>query len=573
MWFADIKKTKCKKCYACVGACPVNAIKVREGKVSIIKERCIVCGRCSKVCNQKNKIILPDINLVKQYIKNGEKVIWYIEPSFAGIYGKYSSKIAKVLENFGLDYIQESIVGIDPVIEVYNNYANKEDDKCYMTSFCPSINNLTQKHHPELIDNLIPVVPSYICHSRLLKEKYGKKCKIVFIGPCIARKVDAYGEDSIDAVLTFGELEKWIRDEGIILDEEDINYEFGSILENRRLYSALGGITDKIVNKKKKINKVDGIEECIEVIEAIKNGKLKNTLFEMTACRYGCLGCLGMPGDSTSYYERKEHLENYLKDNKYKLKEDEDDLYKDLYTNLNKISINKDFLSLYKPFKYPNEEEIREILETMGKNKKEAELNCGNCGYSTCREKAIAVYNNVAEISMCIPFMKKKSEDLTNVLFETTPNLILLVNKDLNIITMNPAAKKFFGINEINKKGIPVIMFLDEEIFNEVKNTKRDLIKEKVNISYNNATVIQSIIWIEDSQIMLWIADDITKDENQEKKYQKMKFDAVSMAQKVINNQMVVAQEIASLLGETTAETKVTLTKLKNIIQEEGNIR
>lgn len=272
-----------------------------------------------------------------------------------------------------------------------------------------------------------------------------------------------------------------------------------------------------------------------------------------------------MPIGNKSYYELKENLQNYVSSENIDI-EDKKESDNKIYKN---ICINKEFKSLYLPLKIPNQEEITKILNLMGKYKKIDELDCGNCGYSKCREKAVAVYNNMAEISMCIPFMREKSEKLTNTIFDTTPNLIIIVNEELDITDMNPSARKFFDIKPGSEKGIPIVMFLEEDKFDKVKNEKKDILKEKINISYNNSTVIQNIIWIEESKVMLWIGDDITKDENKEKKYQQMKIDAINMTQKVINNQMVVAQEIASLLGETTAETKVTLTQLKNLIKEE----
>ena len=205
----------------------------------------------------------------------------------------------------------------------------------------------------------------------------------------------------------------------------------------------------------------------------------------------------------------------------------------------------------------------------MGKYKKSDELNCGGCGYTTCRDKAVAVYNGIAEINMCLPFMRQRAENLANVIFDSTPNLICTIDDDLNIIQFNPAAESFFKVEKFEIKGLPIGMFLDEDKFENVKKNNKNIIREKINLD-NKYTLIQNIIRLEENNVLIWIADDITKDENIEKKLQKMKEDSINMAQEVINKQMMAAQEIASLLGETTAETKVTLTKLKKLILEKG---
>lgn len=239
--------------------------------------------------------------------------------------------------------------------------------------------------------------------------------------------------------------------------------------------------------------------------------------------------------------------------------------------NIN-ISIYKEFPAKDYKLKQPSENELKEILKDMGKYDKSDELNCGGCGYHSCREKAIAVYNNMAEINMCLPFMREKAENLTSTIFEMTPNMIAVVNKELEIARLNPAAEHFFNMSSNKAKNIPIGMFLEEEKFKNVKTSKKNIYKERIILKESNSTIIQSIIWLDKNQVLLWIGDDITEDEKLKNKIKSMKIDAVNMAQDVIDKQMIVAQEIASLLGETTAQTKVTLTNLKQLIKEEENL-
>ncbi|SCH75114.1 MULTISPECIES: [Fe-Fe] hydrogenase large subunit C-terminal domain-containing protein [unclassified Romboutsia] len=569
MWYTNFNKNHCRSCYACVRVCPVNAIKVKNGQAQIMEERCIVCGECSKVCPQKNKLIKSELSKVKQYIKSDSKVVASVAPSFSSIFGNDSKKIPKLLRRLGFDYIEETVVSIDPIIEKYKIYANKDDKNNYITSFCPAMNNLIQKHYPLIKENLIPVISPFIYHGRILKKKYGEDAKVVFIGPCLAKKAEAYYENSVDAVITFGELKKWIKSSNVKLEslsEED----FDETYKEKLLVSIVGETSNFIKDNytKKEIIAVDGIEDSIKILDAIQDKRFTNTLFELNVCRHGCLGGSGMPTDGVTYYERKINLINYAKS----IKEKNYDYSKPSTEILEyKINLDKEFENLSCPLKEPNESEIMQILNSMGKNKKSDELNCGVCGYSTCREKAVAVYNKIAEVDMCLPFMRQKAENLSDVIFDSTPNLIGLIDENLDIIQFNPAAEKFFSIQRGFSKGMPIIMYLDEDTFKNVKDKKTNIIREKITLE-NNRTLIQTIIWLEENNVIIWIADDITKDENIEKKLQKMKVDSINMAQEVINKQMMVAQEIASLLGETTAETKVTLTKLKKLILEKEGI-
>lgn len=573
MWFMGFSKANCKNCYACIRVCPVHAIKVKNEQVHIVKERCIACGNCFKACPQNAKLIKSEIDMVKHYIKGRKKVVASIAPSFASIFGVNSNKIPKALKILGFDCVEETASISDLIINEYNKYANMDDDKTYITSFCPPVNDLIQKYFSEISKNIIPVASPAIVHARVLKERYGSDIKVVFIGPCLAKKSDSHDEKSIDIVLTFEELENWLNEEDIKLDkleEEPFDY----VSKEKRLLPIIGGPTKYIEDKipRKNIIQADGIDDCIVLIKEIMDGKFKNALIDMNSCRHSCINGSGMPNDNVSCYERKENLKKYARLSSKCEDNSIDSFINNKTINIPTGLIDKEFLPKEVLLNQPSEKELSEILNDMGKYEKSDELNCGSCGYQTCREKAIAVYNNMAEVEMCLPFMREKAENLSGIIFNTTPNIIVILDKNLDIIKLNPAAQKFLDISNKKAKGLPIVMFSDEEKFKQVVESKVDIYKEKTTLSFNNATVLESIIWLDKNQVVLWIADDITKDEELQQKIKSMKIDAISMAQTVINKQMTVAQEIASLLGETTAETKVTLTKLKNLIKEDGKI-
>lgn len=569
MWIIDFFKSNCKNCYACVRACPVNAIKVQAEQAKIIKERCIGCGRCLKACPKNAKHVQSELDKVKAYLQQEEKVVASVAPSFAALFDKDSHKLPNLLRALGFEGVEETVVGAELITEVYEAYSKMPGDQCYMTSCCPTVNALIQKHYPEVIPFLIPVVSPAVCHAKLIKRRYGKETKVVFIGPCLSKKIEGIEEDTIDAVLTFEELLEWIKEKQI--DWEVITpSSFDIVGLDQYRYPIVGGMTYTIKDKSlpRKIIQIDGVEECIDMMPHIMKGAFKNTLLEIHGCRQSCISGPGMPQDGVNIYERRERIRRYAETQEL---ERDQEVVSQMITE--GVNLHKEFQNLKHSLKMPSDEEIQVILNSIGKETKLDELNCGSCGYKTCRDKAIAVYNEMAEPNMCLPFMRQKAETLTNIIFEATPNLILMVNEALEIIEMNPAARKFFDLTKDIIHRLPVSALMSEESFNEVMHMKKNILNEKVILHTLNATVVQSIIWSDYHKTMVWIANDVTYDEKKNKQLQSMKIEAIDMAQQVINKQMTVAQEIASLLGETTAETKVTLTKLKQLIKEEEAIK
>lgn len=567
MWIIDFLKANCKNCYACVRVCPAHAIKVQDEQANIMKERCIGCGKCLKVCPKNAKHVQSELYKVKDYLNKKEKVVVSLAPSFVAAFGEDSNRVVGLLKSFGINEVEETVVGADLVTKVYETYGHMPGEQCYITSCCPTVNAMIQKHFPEVIPYLIPVVSPAACHSRILKKKYGSETKVVFIGPCLSKKIEGMEEDSLDAVLTFEELIEWAEEEDKNIKSQPI-LPFAATMVKQRRYPLVGGVTGTIDPETlpRKIIQVSGIKDCMEIMPYIIKGELKKTLLEMHGCRHSCISGAGMPQDGINIYKRMERINLYAKQET--LLDEEAEVIE------GEINVYKEFPNLQKPFKMPSEEEIEHILNSIGKETPLDELNCGSCGYKTCREKAIAVYNGVAEPNMCLPFMRQKAETMTNVIFEATPNMIMMVNEGLEIMEINPAAKRFFGCTKDSVYGELVATLIDDDLFKQVKLTKNNILNQKTELSIpTQATIIQSLIWSEYHHMILWIGNDITCDEQKAKKLQDMKIEAIDMAQQVINKQMTVAQEIASLLGETTAETKVTLTKLKKLIQEEEAIK
>ncbi|QVK17105.1 4Fe-4S binding protein [Mycoplasmatota bacterium] len=556
----NFNQTNCQNCYACVRVCPVNAIKVIKNHAEIMETKCIACGKCLDVCPKNAKKVQSELEKVKCFLKNKEEVVVSIAPSFVSVFAENSTKISTALKKIGFSYVEETVVGAKLVTEEYNRYIQNMKDTSYITSCCPTINLLIQKYYPDQIPHLLPVVSPMVAHTRLLKAKYGNKVKAVFIGPCLSKKLEGIDENTIDAVLIFEELIELINENYIDFNELEES-PFDDSMPSYRSYPLTGGVLQNIKQNKQQTLSVSGLTDCIQTLEAIKQGKHKNITFEMSACEHSCISGSGMPKDNVDIVERKLRVLRYssLNDNK---PSGED---KTIYS----VNLQQSFPSLYTPLKIPSEEKIKEILKTLGKTEVDDELNCGTCGYKTCKDKAIAIYNGMAELNMCLPFMRYRAETLTNVIFDVTPNTVLMIKKDLTILEFNPAAETFFNMQRNDVIGLPVSVVLDDDLFSYVAKHNCNIIGKRMSVNNNKSVVIQNIVWIDSHEVMLCILHDITDQVKKQEWMKSLKINAIDMAQQVINKQMMVAQEIASLLGETTAETKVTLTHLKKLIQQE----
>lgn len=568
MWHINLKKTKCKSCYACARVCPVNAIKFKNEQAQILKERCIVCNECSKVCPQKKTILKSEVNKIKSFIKGPNKVAVSIAPSFVSIFGENSHKIPTALKKLGFDYVEETIIATEPILNKYHEYANLNDGKNYFTSFCPTINNLIEKHFPEFTENIIPVVSPFLCHTRLMKSKYHTDTKVIFIGPCLAKKDEGSLDISVDGVITFAELQKWFKIENINLKTLEEG-EFDVICKERLLFPIVGQTTHIVKEKNpiKKVVTVEGINDCINVLNALKDGRFNNTIFEMSGCIHSCLNGSGIDNHNITYQEREINVRKYRE--KCKIKYKDYDIKYPYEEYLDKIPLEKSFFDKKVELKIPKTSEIDSILKSIGKTSLKDELNCGGCGYKNCREHAIAIYNDISEINMCAPYMRQKAENISNLIFESSPFLIGLVDRELTIIQLNSTAKNFFEITDDNYIGYPIFMYIDDSIFSDCLNKHESVYNNIVFVQDLNKTLSQDIFWIDEEEIFLWMAHDITNQIEAKKRYDKSKKDTIDLAQVVVNKQMTVAQEIAKLLGETTAETKVILNRMKDLMIDE----
>lgn len=574
MDYINFKKANCKNCYKCLRSCPVKAIKFKNHQAKIEMERCILCSRCVLVCPQNARKVVNYLDKVKKALNKKKKIVASIAPSFMGNFNVSHGKIVASLKSLGIKYAEETALGADITTKLYKSFVKENKQDYYITTACPSVNLLVEKYYPELVKYMLPFMSPMTCHGKILKTIYGEDSFTLFIGPCTAKKAEHENynfENSIDAVLTYEEYLNLLKEYNICIENlEPMEFDNKS-LKLGSYYPMPGGIIsnlkDELKDKNIKSFYVDGVYACMDIFESIKRGHIKNSFIEASACVGSCIGGPEVITNNHEYYNKLEKVQNYIENRQNYIKSYENKADKQNNLKSSKLNFHRGFIdkSINKEIQY--EEQIKNILKSMGKYSKEDELNCGVCGYNTCIDKANAILEGMAEPEMCLHFMRSKAENISNIIFENTVNCIIMVDSKLNIIEINPAAEKTFMLEKNLVKNKPINFLIREEDFIKVKKNKNNILGKKITINNYGLVFIESIIFIEKQNIFLLSLTDITEKEKNKKKLKTLKESSFSAAEEVIEKQMRVAQEIASLLGETTAETKITLTNLKRIVE------
>jgi len=555
--FLKLKKSNCKNCYKCIRHCPVKSIRFSAGQANIVGDECILCGQCFVVCPQNAKQISDDTEKVKVMFQSNSHVIASIAPSFIANYnGVGIENMEKALKLLGFYAAEETAIGATIVKKEYERILKVEKPDILISSACHSVNLLIQKYFPAQLKYLAHIVSPMQAHAIDLKKRY-PEAKVVFIGPCVAKKDEADRYDGIvDAVLTFEELSN-------LLAEKNISFERGSenCTESRaRLFPIAGGIIKTMECNFEEYSyiSIDGAENCIAALRDIEAGEISHCFIEMSACVGSCIG-----GPVMEKYHRSP-VRDYMKVNSYAGVKD----FNTMPLEQNKIKKSIGYITRNQSV--PDESEIMGILRQMGKTKLSQELNCGSCGYNTCREKAIAIYQGKADFTMCMPFLKEKAEIFSNSIIGNTPNGIIIVNENLEVQQINKAACTILNIKNISDVlGEQLIRILDPKNFMQVIKTGKNIRDKLVYLAEYNKYIEQTIIHENEFKNILCIMRDVTSEEIQKLKKEQITQRTIEVADKVVDKQMRIVQEIASLLGETAAETKIALAKLKESITDE----
>jgi len=552
------KKSNCKNCYKCIRHCPVKAIRFSGNQAHIIEDECILCGQCFVVCPQDAKQIVDETEKVKVLLQSGDPVIVSLAPSFVANYDDVGiESMRKALKKLGFYDVEETAIGATIVKNEYERILREEDRDIVITSCCHSINLCIQKYFPRALEYLADVVSPMQAHCMDIKKRY-PNAKTVFIGPCVAKKDEAaHSGGVVDAVLTFETLTNWLKAEYISLEHTMDSNENS----RARFFPTTGGILKTMAQDIPGYTylAIDGVENCMAALKDIESGKVHKCFIEMSACAGSCMG-----GPVMEKYHRSDMVSDYLTIANYAGQNDfEVDQPKPM-------DLKQQFRYMEHGAPMPAEYEIASVLRQMGKTTRAQMLDCGSCGYNTCREKAIAVCQGKAEIGMCLPFLKDKAENFSDTIVKHSPDGLIVLNESLEVQQINAAAREIMNIRSAGDiLGNQVIRILDPTDFLNVLNTGRSIRNERVYLAEYRRYVEQTIVHDTDSRLLICIMRDVTDAELDRKKKEQINRHTVEVANKVVDKQMRIVQEIASLLGETAAETKIALTKLKESITDE----
>ena len=552
-----LKKSNCKNCYKCIRHCPVKSIRFSGNQAHIIGNECILCGHCFVVCPQDAKEIRNDVEKVKVLLASGAPVYVSLAPSFVANYdGIGISSMRAALKKLGFAEVEETAVGATIVKREYERILAAGEKDVLISSCCHSVNLLIQKYFPAELTCLADVLSPMQAHCVDIKKRH-PEAKTVFIGPCVAKKDEAdYYAGIADAALTFEELTDWLREERITLDPEtDASDE-----SRARYFPTTGGILKTMAQRTEGYTylAIDGVENCISALRDIESGKIHKCFIEMSACVGSCIGGPVMEKHHRSLVKDYITVANYAGERDFPVEQPA------------LSELQKGMTPIERLAEEPTESEIRDILRQMGKTRPEDELNCGSCGYDTCRAKAVAIYQGKAEISMCLPFLKEKAESFSDSIVNNTPNGLIVLNDKLEVQQINTAARKIINIRSASDVlGDQVVRILDPKLFLEVLEYGRSIRDRRTYLAEYKKYVEQTVVYDGDYHLLICIMRDVTDEENERMKKESISQQTVEIADKVVDKQMRIVQEIASLLGETAAETKIALTKLKESITDE----
>ena len=423
-------KELCRTCYTCVRECPARAIRIVGGQAEVIDERCVACGNCTKVCSQGAKVFTNTVDHVRKVLEKSGKVAAIVAPSFPAEFHDVTDyrAIVGMLRALGFSYVSEVSFGADLVAHRYRNMISEADGKNYISSDCPAIVTFIRYYHPDLTENLIPVVSPMVAMTRVMRKKYGEDLPVVFIGPCVAKKAE---NSEVDAAITFLELREMLNAAGI-RPESIVPSEFdpplggrGAIFPVTRGLLQTAGVNDDAVNGT--IIAAEGRIDFQEAIKEFEEGMIGSQHLELLCCE----GCIMGPGMSKGgkQYNRRALVSTYAQQKMASLNMEE---WKNELETYDKLDLSARFRAEDMRRLLPEDEEVEQVLASIGKLTPKDHLNCGACGYETCYEHAVAIVKGLAEEEMCLPYTIEK-------LHKSVRELALSNNK---LTTMQNALKQ-----------------------------------------------------------------------------------------------------------------------------------
>ncbi len=550
------ERTQCQDCYKCVRHCPVKAIRVQDGCAIVNSDMCIVCGHCVEVCPAGAKRVRDDIRRVKLLLTRKDKVIISIAPSFVSEFhdvkpGRLITAFKK-LKFFG---VSETALGAQEVSATIGKMLDESSGKIFLSSACPTAVEYVRKYQPDLADVMTPVLSPLLSHCKLLRNIYGGEIGVVFVGPCIAKKLEADTHPELcDVAITFEAFRRWLTEEKIDLNDlpEDAEGFIPYPAMEGAMYPVEGGMNETVKANCRKLNTsfvtVSGVVNMAGALRDLgKTTDGKNIFLELLACEGGCIN--GPKSQKRNIVMNRLEVMDYAKMPEKGL------------PRTPVVDIAKRYEGEIIQHNEPSEEEIRKALLRLGKVKKEDELNCGGCGYDTCRQLAKALLEGKAEESMCVSYMRRLAQKKANAILRTIPFGVIILDHNLKVIDCNEQFAHLFGEDLASVyESVPGLegASLSEllpiaDMFREVLKTAKDIVSKIVRIGSRVFSL--TIFSIDDHRVVGATLLDVTQREMRREQ-------VVEKAQQVIQNTLSTVQDIAFRLGKNAAESEVILNSI-----------
>lgn len=424
-------KERCRVCYTCVRECPAKAIRISGGQAEVINERCIGCGNCVRVCSQGAKKVRNSTAHVQRLLESGKKVAACLAPSFPAEFHRVDyTEVVGMVRALGFQYVTEVAFGADLVAAEYKKTVEEEPQTRSIATTCPAIVAYVEKYHPGLVHSLAPIASPMIVQARMLKQyhekKDGEEIAVVFVGPCLAKKEEMLRDktyQAVDEVLTFAELQQLFEESKITPDTVEAS-EFDPPHPGKGALFAIGGgmlqaaglREDLLTNE---VVATDGTKNFVQAIKEFESGAMNPTMLEVLCCN-GCKMGSGMT-TQTPQFTRRADISKYARQRLEKL--DKENWQKEK-ENFEYIDLAIDFSCDDHRLPAPSKDELKQILERMGKLRPEDELNCGACGYDTCIDHAIAIHKGLAENEMCLPYTIERLKETARELSDSYEMLV-----------------------------------------------------------------------------------------------------------------------------------------------------
>jgi PAS domain S-box-containing protein len=558
-------KARCRDCCRCVRVCPVKAIRMRDGQAFVVAEECLSCGTCIRECPQGAKSYRNDVDRVAALVGQPGLTAVSVAPSFAAVFTDWERRrLPSALRRLGFGYVAETAVGAYHVALATAEWAAGRPGETHVATACPAVVRYVERYRPELAARLVPLASPMVAHARHLKDKLGQDARVVFAGPCVAKKMEAAGpqvQGIVEAVLTFEEIKEWMERAGIDLgacEESEFDEQPAGIA---RMFPLAGGSlrtgalsSDLLAGE---VISVSGFEEIREALAGIEPGR--SLIIEPLFCRQGCINGPAIPNEQNVFHRRDELL-NYAVTPVESPGGAPDLVRPDLHMAFGQRTTQGAGL--------PSERNILRELERTGKARAEDQLNCGACGYGSCRDKAVAVLRGMAEPEMCLPFMRRRAEQRTDRIMETSPNGIVILDERLNIISMNPAFRKYFMCSEA-VCGRRISYLMDPDPFEKLAADTTASIETVVRHDKYGLVCHEILYALQDERQYVGIFVNITHSRASQEQLSKLRAQTLIQAQELLDHQLAMAQKVTQFLGESAAQGEVLVEHLRQLATDE----